>query len=561
MPGALTWDPTPPGGSQSTSRGGVNPSADGASFSPAEVAGLKGVVSADGISPDPTSLQRLFADGAPAGAGFSVGPLSPWNAALTAPGCTRNLSVWATAVAAGTAKFALWGTSISNGRNQNFYGSTLYRMLRWAMRRAFPTLTLSSENFGIGGATAAQALSFVSTTNFSFTAPAQTQYREEWQAVTATTASKAWKTYIQDFGPDMLFVEFGLNDTNTATYAASVQAIIDDVRSGGSWSVKRPSIVLVSTHTGVDPSDIYYQNFRALRALAMKNGCPILDANRFYEIMVTGRDPESFPAVTGEWVGLQYMANAGSPAAFDPAYWQYVTGVPYTSSGTTWRDQTAGSNPVKTLRKRSTTDGAVQGRGTTSASTGVLSLWYRADPADANFGTDTGKTYEVRLSGTTVQAYYRSSGGSLTAISGSSITLSPGAGTNTPFTVRVDYSGAWHRITVYEGTASPQVVEFFDFQYMGAGYAGYGVSGTGGGFFAIGAIGNQTSGCVLEYWDQPPSYGLCATDAVLVNTVNDFGTNPASYGGNGNNHLTGPAHVAVYQAAIGVVMRQLQDAA
>ena len=50
MPGALTWDPTPPGGSQSTARGGVNPSADGASFSPAEVAGLKGVVSADGIS-------------------------------------------------------------------------------------------------------------------------------------------------------------------------------------------------------------------------------------------------------------------------------------------------------------------------------------------------------------------------------------------------------------------------------------------------------------------------------------------------------------------------------
>lgn len=54
MPGALTWDPTPPGGSQSTARGGVNPSADGASFSPAEVAGLKGVVSPDGIP------QRVF---------------------------------------------------------------------------------------------------------------------------------------------------------------------------------------------------------------------------------------------------------------------------------------------------------------------------------------------------------------------------------------------------------------------------------------------------------------------------------------------------------------------
>lgn len=45
MPGALTWDPTPPGGSQSTARGGVNPAADGASLSSTEVAATRALVS------------------------------------------------------------------------------------------------------------------------------------------------------------------------------------------------------------------------------------------------------------------------------------------------------------------------------------------------------------------------------------------------------------------------------------------------------------------------------------------------------------------------------------
>lgn len=48
MPGALTWDPTPPGGSQSTSRGGVNPAADGASLNSTEVAVARALVSVDG---------------------------------------------------------------------------------------------------------------------------------------------------------------------------------------------------------------------------------------------------------------------------------------------------------------------------------------------------------------------------------------------------------------------------------------------------------------------------------------------------------------------------------
>ena len=45
MPGALTWDPTPAGGDQSTFRGGLNPSADGA------IAALQALAAGAGISP------------------------------------------------------------------------------------------------------------------------------------------------------------------------------------------------------------------------------------------------------------------------------------------------------------------------------------------------------------------------------------------------------------------------------------------------------------------------------------------------------------------------------
>lgn len=45
MPGALTWDPTPAGGSQSTARGGVNPSADNSSLTAAQVAATQALVS------------------------------------------------------------------------------------------------------------------------------------------------------------------------------------------------------------------------------------------------------------------------------------------------------------------------------------------------------------------------------------------------------------------------------------------------------------------------------------------------------------------------------------
>lgn len=100
MPGALTWDPTPPGGSQSTARGGVNPSADGASFSPAEVAGLKGVVSGDRSLPErmvgyeleqPAAVTKAVTKFGKLAARFGTGQ---WTATTGAPTLTQGYTGW-----------------------------------------------------------------------------------------------------------------------------------------------------------------------------------------------------------------------------------------------------------------------------------------------------------------------------------------------------------------------------------------------------------------------------------------------------------------------------------
>lgn len=44
MPGALTWDPTPAGGAQSTARGGINPASDGANAALLALASAYGIL-------------------------------------------------------------------------------------------------------------------------------------------------------------------------------------------------------------------------------------------------------------------------------------------------------------------------------------------------------------------------------------------------------------------------------------------------------------------------------------------------------------------------------------
>lgn len=494
---------------------------------------------------------------------------SPWEA-LRSDFRGGNTSVWKTARDAGTARVAVIGHSIVEGDNQNFLGASFYNLLRRHMRRAFPDVTLAFENFGISGTKAGDFSTYVSTTNFSFAAPGATQYRQHWQTITATTASKLWRTYVQDWAPDIVFLAWDLNETVPSTFATNMQAIIDNIRTGNGWngngtagsavvgnaSTKRPTIVLVACHTGTDTTGVVYQCSQIIRDLAYKNSCPLIDAARVYEILTSGIDPAGSPAVTGEFAFKQYATTpSGSGFLLDPTYWKSWVGTGFLTSGATVRDLNTGAaleieryiNAVGSTT--GITDGSVQVNVNVNTAGGIPFVRYRADPTDANYAVNnTGQCYYVEIATTTLSLIYRASGGGTTTLG--TLTLANGTGTNTVFTIRVDFNGGRHHVEVYAPTGEFQTLDVFDFSYIGPGFSRIGYRGTGGCFFNTATLGNKSQGVILERWDRVPTFGTTFTDAQLLGTTNDFTTNANSYGGNAVNHMTGPGTKIVYEPCI-----------
>lgn len=512
------------------------------------------------------AAQQLYGQGLPALY------RSPWEV-LRSDYRGGNTSVWKTARDAGTARIAVIGHSIVEGDNQNFLGASLYNLLRRHLRRAFPEVTPVFENFGISGSKAGDFSTFVSTTGtgqFSFSAPGATQYRQHWQTITATTAAKLWRTYVQDWAPDIVFLAWDLNETDPNTFATNMQAIIDNIRTGNGWngdgsagsavlvnaSTKRPTIVLIACHTGTDVNGIVFKCSQVLRDLAYKNSCPLIDAARVYEILTSGVDPAGSPAVTGEFAFKQYATTpSGSGFLLDPTYWKSWVGTGFVTSGATVRDLSTGA-ALEVERfinaaggTTGITDGSVQINVNVNAVGGIPFIRYRVDPTDANYAVNnTGQCYYVEISGTTLSLIYRASGGGTTTLG--TLTLVNGTGTNTVFTVRVDFNGGRHHVEVYAPAGEFQTLDVFDFKYLGSGFSRIGYRGTGGCFFNTATLGNKSQGVILERWDRVPTFGTTFTDAQLLGTVNDFATNANSYGGNAVNHMSGPGTKIVYEPCI-----------
>jgi hypothetical protein len=472
-------------------------------------------------------------------------------------GSSTNKAVFATAIGANAAKVAYVGHSIANGNNQNYYGSTVYNMLRNTLKEAFPNITFTFEDYGISGTKAAD---FLGNPNTTITAPASSVYREYWQNDSgAITTAASWANKVAAFLPDLMFMQWDLNETDHVAFGAAVQANIDDVTGNARWVSKRPSLVLVASHSpgadnGAVTKAIVRKCHKVLRALARKNNIPLIDAGRVYDVMTTGTDPVNLiPVVSGEsgWMGALPVG-----AALSTSLYESKIGVAYSPVGTTVRDQSTGAS-LRTYRTRLAADGANQNDINVNLVGGIASLFYRADPNDANYATGTGAQYELRITTTAVQVYYWPAG-SAVAISGASATLTNGTGTNTRFQMRVEYKGANHKVTIVAPTGEIKTFEFVDYQRLDAGYNGFGYSGTGGAFFNSGTLGNVSSGMVLEYWDTALLNQITQTDAQLFGSVSDWTTNPASLGGNAINHLTNIGYKVVYEYAMYDVMRQLQ---
>lgn len=471
-------------------------------------------------------------------------------------GSATSKTVWTTAVAANAAKVALVGHSVAAGNNQNYLGSSVYNLIRSALKEAFPNVVFTFENYGLGGTKAAD---FLGNPNTTIAASSNNTYRENWQNDSgAITSAAAWANKVATYAPDLLFMQFDLNEIDHVAFGNAVQANIDDIAVNARWTAKRPSIVLISSHTGKTngpTTPAIVRNFhKVLRALARKNKVALIDAGRIYDVLTTAVDPVNLvPVVTGETAWRNSLASA---SVLDSTLYESKIGTAYSPTGTTVRDQASGAN-LRAYRKRLTTDGANQQEITINAVGGIASIFYRADPNDANYATGTGVQYEIRITTTTVQAYYWPSG-SAVAISGATVTLTNGTGSSTKFMMRVEYKGANHRVTIIAPTGEVKSFEFMDYQRLDAGYNGFGYSGVSGGFFAGGTLGNVSSGQVLEYWDTAPLSHISHTEAQILGSTSDFATNVDSVGGNAINHPTNLGTKIVYEYALYDTLRQLQ---
>lgn len=474
----------------------------------------------------------------------------------------KNMTTLKTALDAGSCKIAFVGHSITEGQNQNWLAATPVQIMQRAFARAFPSVTFNNVNFGLGGRSSYQygsAANILDTTGYVGKAsdtPSTGYYRAangatywspSWLSDDGTrngsTLNQSWRNAVLAHAPDLVIVNFDLNDTDLAVYKTAMQFIIDDINNHADWSAKRPSIILMSSHTGTTTPSLIRQFHTCLRALASASNVPLIDGGRVYDILTTGKDPVSYN-VSGE-AYFRYDGAYNSSASFvlNTEYWANVTGTGYSPTGITLRDQAGGV--LVALRKRACRDLRISGIYGSFNASSIPALFYRADTASL---ISTASRYIVQISGSTLSLIYQATGGSQTTIATAAVSAISGSSTHY---IQAEVIGARHVVRV-NGIVKINVLDYSDFS---EGYAGLGISGASGNWFKG---TNLSGGFVIEYYDPITIDYAAFSDAQLLGAVNDFATNPDSVGGNAINHLTTLGYTQVYTPAIASVIRQIQ---
>lgn len=196
-------------------------------------------------------------------------------------------------------KVAVMGDSTSWDQGNNTAGliDNLWGFLRTRMREDNPGRTITFGNYAIGGSTIFQYnRTGVQITSDGLTLPS-------WFSPTSST----WISFVQAFAPDLLFVNWGVNDSYTFT-TNSLNSFLSDVAA---WT-KIPDIVLITPKSAnpVAAGAYRLRNYQAgylnaaglQRTTAAANSASytaaatlpnlgLLDVGRAFEIMVKGRDP------------------------------------------------------------------------------------------------------------------------------------------------------------------------------------------------------------------------------------------------------------------------------
>lgn len=531
----------------------------------------------------------------------------------------RRMHQFWEAIRSGSCKVLFLGDSVTENVSQNHPMSHWTLSYQRELRRAFPWVTFTFVNLSIGGRQAKHVMGYLNTqpsstpgaeylsvtsnennaTNFLRAAGSgATQYvnPDTWPGAasgeTQWGAGETWVSRLVKQNCDLVTLCFGLNEENGSTkawFGQALQAIIDCVRSGSTFSTyKRPSFVMLTPYNDTIARDTRNQLSEQLRSVAAGNDIPVIDANRWDGILVEGVDH-----VRRRWSGEPYMRyireskTSGSlVATASNDKWWIPVGTPSTSGtkGFISKSSTDTGQPaLKMIRRRAARDFQVGLRASSSSSgtvaENVISVWYRVDP------TDHTKGYEVRYTGTgALELRYTNNAGSTSTLASASIYA---FGSNSQaMALKVRVEGGLHQVwTAFGSTApatggDPQSYQLaLSYRHSGSesdandditskimrsdGYCGVSLGSTGTAYptFVYTQFNQQTT--YLEFGDPMPVKGYGYTPFDLMNTVSDFicnlaptDTNYDSPGGNAINHLKTDAYSLVYDCAIGAFMQQ-----
>jgi len=484
------------------------------------------------------------------------------------PYSTKSMTTLLAALAAGTCKVAHVGHSITEGMNENWFGCNQYELRKRLMRQAFPSVNFNHCNFGIGGATIANFEDRADTTGVVSTntsvgtikpfyrpANSSSRYRTSWiddggTFNGATTNGKSWRNYVLDFQPDLVFLQFDLNDfgVTTSAFKASYQSVIDDFNSHSDWSAKRPSLVIVTSHLGVTDQVATRKIMLVLRELARVNNLPIIDAARVYDILTTGYDPMTRQVSAEAY--FRYDGTYNSSVAFNlnTTYWHNLLGTGRVSAGGVLTD--SANTYLLTLRKRLAKDLQIGGMFICYSANPRPVLMYRANPISA--GSAFYMYYFVQITGSTLGLYYKDISGVTNTITTTTITA---LATSTNIRIDVIADNCRHIVKI-DGVVKIDITDYSD---LTAGWAGFGnnYAFSDGGWSKGTSIYNCS---LIEYYDTVRIANPKYTDVQLCNSVNDFATNPDSEGGSAAKHLKTNAHELVYTAPTVAWLKQVQSA-
>lgn len=197
-----------------------------------------------------------------------------------------------------TIRVAFVGDSITEGLDQVTDDDKYANRFINDLTKALPDVTITWENFGLGGRGISQ---FVSDTYTATNPETGSSFWRSWSVV-----GKTWKDHVKDFNPDLVVFAFGMNDASTNILAnQSEYSNLALTKSFFDSFTKIPDVIMVPTFLPTKDDNQGEVTWftqsqeatigvaRATREFAKQNGYTNADINRIFTILRDGIDYDS----------------------------------------------------------------------------------------------------------------------------------------------------------------------------------------------------------------------------------------------------------------------------